>query len=261
MRESNVSARGARPPGGPAGRRILLTRAEEDCAAWAAELEARGAAPVVFPCIECEDVGTPALRARLDAELPHARWIAFTSRRGVAAFARRRPGPLPVRLGVAAVGPATAEAARAAFGRVELVGPGGGAAALADALAGGLEAGDRVIAAVAENAGPALERTLAAAGHVCVRLDVYRTRPAPAQRPRRAFSSLGADAVFLASPSAVAGFARRVWLDTTPELFTIGPATTEAARAAGIGVTAEAARPELAGLLEAMQSEAKRCAT
>ena len=237
-------------------RRILLTRAEEDSAAWAAEIEARGAAPVVLPCIECRDVDTPELRARLAAELPRARWLAFTSRRGVAAFARLQDGPPPAALKLAAVGPATAEAATAAFGRVDLLGPGGTASSLADALAAALDAGDRVLAALAENAGPALERTLASAGHSCTRLAVYRTLPVPEQRPRRAVSSLGVDAVFLASPSAVTGFVNRVWLDTTAEVFTIGPSTTEAARAAGLEVTGEASRPGLQGLLEAM-----RCAT
>ena len=85
---------------------------------------------------------------------------------------------------------------------------------------------------------------------------MYRTLPVPEQRPRQAVSSLGVDAVFLASPSAVTGFVNRVWLDTTAEVFTIGPSTTEAAQAAGLEVTGEAARPGLQGLLEAM-----RCAT
>jgi len=67
---------------------------------------------------------------------------------------------------------------------------------------------------------------------------------------------LGADDVLLASPSAVAGFVNQVRLDRTPGIFTIGPSTTEAARAAGLDVTGEASRPGLRGLLEAM-----RCAT
>ena len=82
---------------------------------------------------------------------------------------------------------------------------------------------------------------------------MYRTRPAPEQRPRQALSALGADCVFLASPSAVTGFVHRVRLDTAPEVFTIGPSTTEAARAAGLEVAAEAPRPGLQGVLEAMR--------
>ena len=281
-----------------AGRRVLLTREEEDCAAWAAEIEGLGAVPVTFPCIECRDIDTPELRARLARELSRARWVAFTSRRGVAAFARlrggtgrdtgrdpgqgpggdsgrvtgRRPGPipgpgtgpgaLPDGLRVAAVGPATARAAAAAFGRVDLAGAAGEAggagtaASLADALAPRLGPCDRVLAVVAENAGRAFEETIRSAGRACLRLDVYRTRPAPARPCKRAASALGADIVLLASPSAVTGFVNQVRLDTAPGIFTIGPSTTEAACAAGLEVTGEAPRPGLGGLLEAM-----RCAT
>ena len=251
-----------------AGRRILLTRDEEDCAAWAAEIEGAGAVPVIFPCIECRDVDTPALRARLAVELPRARWLAFTSRRGVASFARLRdgrshrppapaPDGLPAGLGVAAVGPATARAAADALGRVDLAGgPGGTARSLAEALVPRLDAGDRVLIAVAENAGRALEETIRSAGRACARLDVYRTVPSPPRARKAASSSLGADNVFFASPTAVTGFVNQVRLDTAPEVFTIGPSTTEAARDAGLEVAGEASRPGLRGLLEAM-----RCAT
>ena len=252
---------------GLAGRRILLTREREDCAAWAAELESLGALPVLFPCIECREIDTPELRERLAAELPRARWLAFTSRRGVAAFARLhgRAGvqssasasasPSPVR--IAAVGPVTARAAAQALGRADLDGgPGGTAASLGEALAPLLAPRDRVLIAVAENAGRALEAAIASAGGQCTRLDVYRTVPTPPGAPKAASSALGADNVFLASPSAVTGFVNRVRLDTTPGIFTIGPSTTAAARAAGLEVTGEAARPGLGGLVEAM-----RCAS
>ena len=261
-----------RPVKGPdlvsalAGRRILVTRAEEDCAGWAAELEGLGAVPVLFPCIECRDVDTPELRRRLAAELLRARWLAFTSRRGVASFARLRrgrapgatlSGALPDGVGVAAVGPATARAAASTLGRVDLAGAAAGTAgSLAEALVPRLGTGERVLIAVAENAGRAFEGIIRAAGRTCTRLDVYRTIPVPERAPKRVASVLGADDVLLASPSAVAGFMNQVRLDSAPGIFTIGPSTTEAARAAGLEVTAEAARPGLRGLLEAM-----RCAT
>ncbi|MCY4453004.1 MAG: uroporphyrinogen-III synthase [Immundisolibacterales bacterium] len=256
---------------GLAGRRILLTREGEDCAAWAAELERLGAVPVRFPCIECREIDTPALRGRLAAELPRARWLAFTSRRGVAAFATLRkgggtgpaPGPIPApaavpaEVKVAVVGPATAQAAAKTLGRTDLDGgPGGTAASLGAALAPMLAPRDRVLIAVAENAGRTLEAAIASAGADCARLDVYRTVPSPPAARKAASSTLGADNVFLASPSAVSGFVNRVRLDSAPGIFTIGPTTTAAARAAGLEVTGEAARPGLDGLVEAM-----RCAS
>ena len=188
------------------------------------------------------------------------------------ALAEAPAGALPDGVRVAAVGPATARAAADTFGRVDLVGDAGGAdtahaaaesargagaaASLAEALAPRLGPRDRVLLAVAENAGPAFEEIIRSAGHACIRLDVYRTLSTPGRPRKRAASALGVDAVLLASPSAVAGFVNRVRLDTAPGIFTIGPATTEAARAAGVEVTGEAPRPSLGGLLEAM-----RCAT
>jgi uroporphyrinogen-III synthase len=98
-----------------------------------------------------------------------------------------------------------------------------------------------------------LERTLTAAGAHCTRFDVYRTVPSPAAAAKRALSSLGADNVLLASPSAVTGFVQQVVIDVPVRIYTIGPSTTAAARAHGLTVTAEAREPSLEGILEAMQ--------
>jgi uroporphyrinogen-III synthase len=263
-------------PNALAGRGILITRSEEDCAEWAGEIERRGARPVLLPCIHCEPLDTPELRTALASALEKADWVVLTSRRGVeacvrlraprdatrrgdtattsAARARVAPGALSRRTRVAVVGDATAAAARAAFGRVDLVG-GGTAAALGSALAADtrLARGARVVLALAANAGDALERALAAAGARCTRFDVYRTVPAPPAARKRALSSLGAERVVLASPSAASGFVHQVDLDVPVAIYTIGPSTTAAARALGLDVTAEAREPSLEGILEAMQ--------
>jgi len=250
------------------GRGILITRSEEDCAEWALVIERRGARPVLLPCIHCESIDTPQLRAELGAALALADWLVLTSRRGVEACVRLRarrdaaasraaaaaPVALPARTRVAVVGEATAAAARAAFGRVDLVG-GGTAAALGTALAADtrLARGAHVALALAENSGDALERALAAAGAHCTRFDVYRTVPAPPAASKRALSSLGAERVVLASPSAASGFVHQVDVDVPVAIYTIGPSTTAAARALGLDVTAEAREPSLEGILEAMQ--------
>jgi len=172
-----------------AGQRILLTRSEDDCADWAERIEGRGAHAVVLPCIHCETIDTPALRAALAAALADADWIVFTSRRGVESFAAL--AALAARTRVAVVGAATADAARAALGRVDLVGRGGTAAALATTLAAeaDLARQPRVVLALAANAGDALERGLEAAGARCTRLDVYRTIPAPPAARKRALEN------------------------------------------------------------------------
>jgi len=239
--------------GTPSRRRVLLTRSEEDCAEWAPLFRERGAEPVSLPCIRCEFIDTPALRAEFAAVLPSTDWLAFTSRRGVEAFVALEPTHL-ARWRVAVVGATTAAAAAIEFGRVDLVGDGGTAASLAATLLrdGDLTHHPQILLAGAENAGDAFEHTLAAAGTRCARVNVYRTVPAPvgAKRP---LSSLPVDNVVLASPSAVTGFVHQIDLDVPVNVYTIGPSTTAAARNAGLTVTAEAHEPSLEGILEAMQ--------
>jgi uroporphyrinogen III methyltransferase/synthase len=111
----------------------------------------------------------------------------------------------------------------------------------------------QVVLALAANAGDSLEHALASAGARCTRFDVYRTIPAPPAARKRALSSLGAERVVLASPSAASGFVHQVDLDVPVAIYTIGPSTTAAARALGLEVTAEAREPSLEGILEAMQ--------
>jgi uroporphyrinogen-III synthase len=81
---------------------------------------------------------------------------------------------------------------------------------------------------------------------------VYRTVPAAPASARMPLASLGVDTVFLASPSAVTGFVNLVDVDASARLVTIGPSTSEAARALELTVAAEAREPSLEGLLEAM---------
>jgi uroporphyrinogen-III synthase len=76
---------------------------------------------------------------------------------------------------------------------------------------------------------------------------------APPAQPKLRASALGANLVVLASPSAANGFVNQVDLDSPVEIYTIGPSTTDAARALGLRVTAEAREPSLEGILEAMQ--------
>ena len=245
----------ARIVNAPLPRRVLLTRSEEDCAEWAARFAQHGAEAVALPCIRTELIASEAGKAELAAALPSADWLVFTSRRGVEAFAALAIAAPRPQYRVAVVGTATAEAAKAALGRVDLVGAGGTAAALAATLVdvGDLKRHPRVVVVVAENAGDTLERTLEAAGAICTRFDVYRTVPAPESHARRPLSTLRVDNVVLASPSAVTGFVHLVDVDVAAKVYTIGPSTTAAARRAGLAVTAEAREPSFEGILEAMQ--------
>lgn len=237
-----------------AGQSVLLTRDAEDCAQWARELEAMHATAVILPCIRCENINADEIRERITKELPRTDWLVFTSRRGIAAFTALHDAPLPEQIKIAAVGAATADAAVVRFGHADLVSELGTATSLAQALDATLtDPGARVLIAVAENAGRTLEDMLGPAGAICTRLNVYRTVAARELKPKRAFSTLGADTIFLTSPSAVTGLLNQVELDRPAAVFTLGPATYKAAEAAGLTVTGQARSPSLKGLLEAMR--------
>ena len=243
-----------------------MTRAREDCAAWAERLRSAGARAVTLACIECHPIEEPSVRARLAEALPGTDWLVVTSRRGAEAVARllaetgsSAEGSVVAPVPVAAVGPSTAAAARRWLGRADLVSEGSGAEPLAWALASRLTRDrgrrtrtPRVLLALAENAGPVLEEVLSGAGARCDRINVYRTIPVPAGEKRRPLSQLGVNTVLLASPSAVTGLLHQVEFDVPVEVFTIGPSTSRRARTAGLTVAAEAGRPSLEGLMEAM---------
>ena len=236
--------------------RIMLTRSAEDCAAWADELARRGAEPIVFPCIDTEIIDDVETRAALGRAIRGADWLVFTSKRGVSAFASLCGRSLPDCARIATVGASTADAARAALGRVDLVGAGGTAAALARDLIGAAPGSPRTLLVLAENAATVLEDALSAAGHHIERIDVYRTIPKPERSPKLRFSTFSADWVFLASPSSSTGFTNQIDLDCDARFVTIGPTTTQAARTHGLDPLRQARTPSLSGLMEAIECPA-----
>jgi uroporphyrinogen III methyltransferase/synthase len=237
-------------------RRVLITRSGEDSTEWAAELARRGAEAVSYPCITTELIDTQALREELAASANVADWLVFTSRRGVAAYTELNTQPLRPGTRIAAVGSATGQAALTRLGRIDHVGQ-GTAALLGDSLTAlpNFKRDSRCLLAVAANASAELERRLVAAGAICTRFDVYRTKPARKRRFKQPVSALHVDTILFASPSAVQGFTNQFNLDTAVNVFTIGPSTTAAARSHGIAVTAESRTPSFEGLLEAMNAE------
>lgn len=242
-----------------AGRRILLTRAEEDCASWARRLLALGAEPLTLPCIACESLLDAPTRRAFEQACARADWMAFGSPRAVRAAARvhsanaRRPR-------IAAVGLRSARACRQLLGRVDLVADGSGEAGLARALAeqfgsARVEAAEAPLVFAPGNADPQreLERALEPLGARVERLALYRTRSAPPQEPRLELRELALDAVLLASPSAARGLANRARVPDGLALYAIGATTARAATAAGLPIRATATRPDLEGLLELLR--------
>jgi uroporphyrinogen-III synthase len=184
-----------------------------------------------------------------------ADWLVLTSARGVRETADLLEDALPRRVRIAAVGPATAAAVEKRFGRINWVCHRGTGEALARDLAGlfalEYESGaQRVVVAAADRARRHLEEVLEQYDHEVVRVPVYRTVAAAPREPRRDLAADGVDVILLASPSAVEGLLNQAVVHEQARIVTIGPVTSDAVRAAGLTVAAEAARPSLEGLLE-----------
>ncbi len=254
------------------GRRVLVTRAREQAGKLVVALVDRGAAPVEFPAIRFEDVADPAPLARAVAALVDGayRAVAFTSQNGVERFfraleARGLDARAVGRAQVVAVGPATAEALRGWGIRAdatarEFIGE-GVATALGELIGADLP-GARVLIPCAEAARDTLPEALRAAGALPDVLAVYRTLPATTGEVSALRSALEAGQVDIAtfmSGSAVTSLCAALGPDAPALLArtlvaSIGPVTSQTARAQGLAVGVEAREHTSDGLLDALDA-------
>lgn len=247
------------------GRRIALTRTEEDARSLAEKLRSRGAEVLVHPAIRrVPPRDVEALRKAV-ARLRRGDYdgVLFTSPAAVGALQGEwGKAPLPVEI-VGAVGPAT----RAALGPWSwgevVVAPRHDGASLAEALAmrlGDRLSGMRFLQPRAEEGREELRRGLEVAG---ARVDVvaaYRTEAVAAEELRDLVARLqreDLDAVVFASPSAVAAVAAACG-GTLAGLgsaycVAIGRTTAEALRRAGAARVQTAAAATDEALVEAVE--------
>ena len=234
--------------------RILLTRSCEGNQAWAAELKDLGYGVETLDCLVHEPLVDAATRDRLRSEWSRADCMVFSSARGVEAAAgllstTPLEGPK-----LAAVGPTTADACRALFGRCDVQSPVPTGLGLARHLLTQSTKGQRVIVAAADRGRRDLEQVLEPAGIEVGRVTVYRTRVAATAVHKVDLESVGADVVFFGSPSAIEGLeALSFWdEDGTFPAIAIGPTTARALESRGFRVGI-ADRPDLTGMLDAME--------
>ncbi|MBO6669631.1 uroporphyrinogen-III synthase [Parvibaculum sp.] len=186
--------------------RFLVTRPEEDSAPLADALSALGHEAVLAPLLD--------IRFLEDAELPEAAWQALlvTSANGVRALARHDHAASLLSLPILAVGPASADAARAAgFAQVEAAG--GDVNSLAEHVAKSLDpkAGPLLHVAGSAVAGD-LAGMLEERGFSVTRAVLYDARLA-SELPEIARAALEAgslDGVLLYSPRTARAFASLV---------------------------------------------------
>ncbi len=217
-----------------------------------------GGVPIALPLLEfaAPADGGAALEAAL-GRIDTFDWLIVTSTNAVAAVAAKR-STLPPSLRIAAVGPATADAARAQGWSVAFEPSAATAEVLGVEIP--LESGaEAVLAPLAELAAETLERTLTERGAAFERVDAYRMAM-PTHSAERVEQALHADVVLLSSPSTAQRLAELAERHTAergrpaklPRAVVIGPSTEQAALAAGFDVIAIADPHTEAGLVDAL---------
>jgi uroporphyrinogen-III synthase len=244
------------------GWRVLIPRPVERSADLVAALSAAGALPEVVELIGIEppEDPRPLDLAVLGLSRGDYAWSAFTSVNAVDAVVGRaaRLAVRPVAAGtrVAAVGPATARALRAAGLPVDLLPPGrGSAAALAEVFP--RAAGAPAVLLPRSDLAPAvLPEALTGKGYRVDIVVAYRTvLLAPTRDVSDRLATGGFDAVLFTSPSTVRALTA-LPIDERTALGAIGAPTRAAATAAGRDISFVAPEPTAAGLVCALIAHA-----
>ena len=246
------------------GRRILVTRPAHQADALAAPLRAQGAEPLTMPAIGLVDADPAPIRAAI-ARLRDGGYddIVFTSVNGVERFAARlrEAGGDARSLGrtrLAAIGPATAAALERRGLRPDLVPATHTSAALLEALRAQPRkplAQRRILLARAAQGAAILSDGLRASGAIVDDVALYDVRTAPADPAVVERLRTGEiDLITFTSPSTVQGLIEQVGPEALDgvEIASIGPTTSDAARANGLTVRIEAAAHTMQGLVEAI---------
>ena len=233
------------------GRSIVVTRAQPQAAALAADFRRRGAEAIELPAIAFQPPEDPGRLARAAAQVAGYDWLVLTSPTGVARFfeqlkdARSLGG-----VRVATIGPGTAAALAERNVVADLVPERYVAEALLEAMPDGP---GRVLIPRAETARDVLPDGLAAAGWDVDVVPAYRT-VAPVPDPAAAALLADAEAITFTSSSTVTNFVDAYGTDAVPEVVaTIGPVTTATARSRGLEVAVEATEHTVDGLIASLE--------
>ncbi|WP_051264900.1 uroporphyrinogen-III synthase [Nakamurella lactea] len=234
--------------GRPAGRSVGLIRL----------LAEHGASAQAVPLI---DIVPPEDSAELDAAVltlaaGEVDWVAFTSVNAVAAVLERAAAlnvapAIPAGTMVAAVGPATAGALRAAGIAVDLVPETGGSGAALAAVFPTAHRDQTVLLPRSEIAADTVPKVLRDKGYAVAIATAYRTVQRPL--PDSVVADLqtgGYRALIVASPSGVGPLAAVRRPDTA--LVAIGAPTADALRAAGLTCAAVAHSPTDEAIVDAL---------
>jgi uroporphyrinogen-III synthase/uroporphyrinogen III methyltransferase/synthase len=252
-----------------AGRRVLVTRAAHQASKLSDGLRALGAEPVEVPVLEIQP---PVSFEPLDSalrQLDDYDWLILTSANTMRALAERAAElrialAQPARFLVAAIGEATAEAARRAGWQVSFVPDAYVAESLVDGLQG-RAAGRRILLARAAVARDVIPDSLREAGAAVDVVDAYcNVVPEAAPEQLRRALADGLDAATFTSSSAathLAEAARKAgvaWPFEGVPAVSIGPITSRTLRDLGWPPAAEAEPSDIPGLVAAVEQMLRR---
>ncbi|HEX6535491.1 MAG TPA: uroporphyrinogen-III C-methyltransferase [Gemmatimonadaceae bacterium] len=250
------------------GTRVVVTRARTQASELAASLRALGADVIEAPAIRIEPLDAAPLRAAIEA-LGDYDWVVLTSQNAVQLLWRElralgRDARALAGARIAVVGPATAEALRAVGLEPDVV----PARFVAEGVVEALRARDdvrgaRALFVRAETARDVLPAELRAMGARVDEVAVYRTvsDPEGARAARDALDRGEVDVVTFTSGSTVRFFVEALGgsaaLAARARVVTMGPVTSETARALGVRVDVEAREATIPALVEAVASVAR----
>jgi uroporphyrinogen-III synthase/uroporphyrinogen III methyltransferase/synthase len=256
-----------------AGRRVLVTRAAHQAGKLSEGLRALGAETVEVPVLE---IRPPASFEPLDAalrQLDSYDWLILTSANAVCALVERATAlgvalSQPSSLQVAAVGEATASAARKAGLQVAFVPEAYVAESLVEGLLQSLQnrlPSQRILLARAAVARDVIPGTLRSAGAEVDVVDAYRNLlPEAAPEQLRQALRAGLDAAtFTSSSSAThlaeaARAAKVAWPFAAVPAVSIGPITSQTLRELGWPPAVEAVPSDIPGLIAAVVQVLRR---
>jgi uroporphyrinogen-III synthase len=249
------------------GSRVVITRAVEQTSDLVTKLERRGAIPISLPLVA---FSTPENFAPLDAALHRWQefdWVLFTSANAVQSVTQRaantnlgilRPSSRPL---IAAVGPATNEAAVNAGFNVTYVAKTHLGIALAEELAQQLR-DKSVFLPRSDRANPDLPAALKKLGAHVTEVVAYHTLP-PSNVDRDRVTEIldeNSDAALFFSPSAVNNLADLIGRESLAQLqhkiaiAAVGPVTAAALRDHGVKNIVTAADATTDAILSALES-------
>jgi uroporphyrinogen III methyltransferase/synthase len=239
------------------GRSVVVTRAREQASGLRRRLEDLGADVIELPVIAVEPVAFTL------PDLAPYEWVVFTSANGVETFFREglratgRDARALAGVKIAAIGPTTADTLARSGITVDLEPERSVAESLLDTFPEPRGNGARVLLPRAEQGRDVLPDGLTARGYVVDVLVVYRTvRAAPDPRALARVRGGDIDAITFTSSSTVDNLCDAVGAlpDPQPVVVSIGPATSETARARGLRVDVEADPHTIDGVVRAVLS-------